>query len=248
METIYQTPVSDLFSQLPLAAIVCYRKLLSTFPFLPAFSEVRRIASHSFTALLFAVSLFGFYQLGSLAVEAHAASIPPKPAASVNRSVATTKPATPQVKSLPRSAPTELHIPGIGVDAPVVSVGQKSDGSIEVPGPHDTGWYDLGPSPGEIGPAVIVGHVDYVTIGPAVFWNLRNMKIGDEFTVDRQDGTSVKFKVTDVQSYGQDAFPTAKVYGNINYPGLRLVTCTGDFNYATHHYSNDLVVYARAEL
>jgi sortase (surface protein transpeptidase) len=134
------------------------------------------------------------------------------------------------------------------VTANIISVGQNSDGSIEVPGPYDVGWYNLGPTPGEVGPAVLVGHVDYVTTGPAVFWNLRNMKPNDTVQITRQDGKTVTFKVEKVASYGQDNFPTQQVYGNISYPGLRLVTCTGDFNYITHHYSDNLVVYARAEL
>lgn len=207
-------------------------------------TEAKKLLSHGLTALLIAISCFGFYEIASLFSPAHQAAAASKAPAAVTPAVPVVK----TVPSLPHSVPTSVSIPSIGVNANVVSVGQNSDGSIAVPGPYDVGWYNLGPSPGEIGPAVLVGHVDYVTIGPAVFWNLRNMQPGDIIQIARQDGKTVNFKVEKVQSYGQEAFPTQDVYGNINYPGLRLITCTGDFNYVTHHYSDNLVVYARAQL
>lgn len=247
MSDIAMNTAEACYRQLPISAVVFYHALLSRFKAAPVINTVQKTLSHGLTVLLLAVSLFGFYQLGSLALEARSADV--HAAGSVSKTPGpSAASAASAVKSLPRSTPTALHLPSINVDAPIVGVSQDANGAIEVPGPEETGWYTLGPSPGEIGPAVIVGHVDYVTIGPAVFWNLRDMQPGDEISVDRQDGTSVKFKVTAVESYEQDAFPTQKVYGNIGYPGLRLVTCDGDFNYATHHYSNDLVVYARAEL
>ena len=76
--------------------------------------------------------------------------------------------------ALHRSVPTRISIPALGVRAPVVGVGTAADGSIAAPAidkPDETGWYRLGPTPGERGTAVIVGHVDTAD-RPAVFAKL----------------------------------------------------------------------------
>jgi hypothetical protein len=69
------------------------------------------------------------------------------------------------------------------------------------------------------------------------------MQPGDIFEVKRTDGTTIKFKVDSVKQYSQNDFPTNDVYGNINYAGIRLITCGGTFNSQTHHYSDNTVVY-----
>ncbi len=146
-------------------------------------------------------------------------------------------------ESLPRSEPTRLRISKIDLDTTFVSVGRKIDGTLETPSRFDTvGWYTGAPTPGEIGPAIIVGHVDRVG-GIAIFWRLRELLPGDTFEVDRADGKTVKFKVDEVRQLPQDSFPTEEVYGNINYAGIRLITCGGVFNRQTGHYSDNTVVY-----
>jgi len=119
------------------------------------------------------------------------------------------------------------------------------DGSLATPPVLDyiTGWYDKSPTPGEIGPSIIDGHVDnYETI--SVFWRLRELKANDEVDVTRTDGSVAKFKVTALQSFDQANFPTKEVYGNINYAGLRLITCGGTFSTVTGHYDHNTVVFA----
>lgn len=149
-----------------------------------------------------------------------------------------------QPLAMKRSAPTRLLVPAAGIDTSLVGVGKTLDGSIDMPNGFDiAGWYELAPTPGEIGPAVIVGHLDSI-YGPAVFWNLDKLHPGDTVQVDRSDGNVATFKVNKLALFPQDNFPTQAVYGNINYAGLRLITCGGQFNYLTRHYSHNVVVYA----
>ncbi|MGH7237529.1 MAG: class F sortase, partial [Candidatus Saccharimonadales bacterium] len=159
-----------------------------------------------------------------------------KPAPDVNKTI----------ESLPRSLPTHIAIPSVNIDADIISVGQNSSGGIQMPpilAAHTAGWYEYSPTPGQIGPSVIVGHVDnYQTI--SVFWRLRYVKPGDIITVNRADGSAVKFKVTALKQFSQANFPTQQVYGNINYPGLRLITCGGIFDHQTGEYDQNTVVYA----
>ena len=148
---------------------------------------------------------------------------------------------------LPRSAPTTISIPRIGVRAEIMSLGTNPDGTVQVP-PLDqamkAGWYSPGASPGEAGNAVIVGHVDSAQLGPAVFFNLGALVAGDTIVVTRQDGRSATFTVREVGSYPKTAFPAAQVYGPSAVPALRVVTCGGVFDRTAGSYLNNIVVYA----
>jgi LPXTG-site transpeptidase (sortase) family protein len=152
----------------------------------------------------------------------------------------------PRAKPLARSAPVSIGIPGIDVSAPVMRVGLNADGTVQVPplGDHNlTGWYEYGPAPGQRGPAVILGHVDSRT-GISVFYYLKDLHAGDKVYVTLADGKVAGFAVDGVQKVAKDAFPTASVYGQADYPSLRLITCGGAFDRATGHYADNIIVYA----
>jgi LPXTG-site transpeptidase (sortase) family protein len=149
-----------------------------------------------------------------------------------------------QPAGLARSIPTHLEIPDISVSTDLVELGKNDDGSLEVPDDYThAGWYRYSPTPGEIGPAIIAGHVDNY-LGPAVFFRLKDLQKGQPIYVTRQDGDVVHFTVDGVQLFEQDNFPTDAVYGNIDYPGLRLITCGGTYSAFTNRYSHNVVVYA----
>src|SRR6185503_18602202 len=101
---------------------------------------------------------------------------------------------------LPGSAPVGLAIPSIDVrSTKIVDLGLQDDGSIEVPRDASApGWFTPGPSPGQLGPAVIAGHVDSST-GPAVFYRLGQLRPRDLIEVQRDGGTWVSFAVVSVQ-------------------------------------------------
>jgi sortase (surface protein transpeptidase) len=143
------------------------------------------------------------------------------------------------------SPPVHIAIPAIGVSAAVVRLGLKRDGTLQVPGDFDvTGWFTGGPAPGETGPAVIAGHIDSHH-GPAVFYRLRELRPGQEITVGRRDGSSVRFAVDGVAQYPKDDFPTKAVFGPSPDPLLRLITCGGAFDRSRRSYRDNVVVTAR---
>ena len=140
--------------------------------------------------------------------------------------------------------PVSIRIPSIEVEAPIIGLGLRDDGAIEIPAKTDeTGWWRGGPEPGEPGPSVILGHVDS-RVGPAVFYRLRELKAGDEVYIDREDGTTVTYIVESSESHGKDTFPTDAVYGATEQPTLRLVTCGGDFDFNERSYLDNLIVFA----
>lgn len=142
------------------------------------------------------------------------------------------------------AAPTRLRIPDIGVDAGFEQLALGSGGELEPPVGWDAvGWYADGVLPGQIGPAVIAGHVDSPT-GPAVFIDLANLKKGDEVAVELSDDSTQTFRVTGMERASKDAFPSARVYGPTPTPTLRLITCDGTFDPTIGHYDDNLIVYA----
>lgn len=106
------------------------------------------------------------------------------------------------------------------------------------------GWYRLGPSPGEFGNSVIVGHVDTRKKGPAVFFNLGRLRKGDLITVTRADGTVVRFAVDDVRLFAKSSFPSQAVYGTGDESRLRIVTCGGRYDRTARDYLDNVVAFA----
>ncbi|MFD0742651.1 class F sortase [Phytohabitans flavus] len=134
-------------------------------------------------------------------------------------------------------------MPRIGVDSALVKLGLDKAGKLEAPTVYDkAGWFGGGPSPGDVGPAVLAGHVDSKA-GPAVFYRLHELKVGDKIEVRRGKDT-VTFTVTGVTRHPKDKFPTAAVYGPTPGPELRLVTCGGVFDRVRNSYRDNIVVFA----
>jgi len=180
-----------------------------------------------------------------LVVGLHAPHSLPAPAAADRSAAPTPTPvaAASRRPAVARSAPVTLRIPAIGLDVPVSELGLNPDGTIEVPASFtEPGWYRLGPSPGQAGSAVILGHVDSY-LGPAVFFRLRSLLPGDLVEVTLADGVIVQFVVRSVAEYLKADFPDRLVYGSHGYSALQLVTCGGVFDTATRHYLSNVVVY-----
>jgi hypothetical protein len=140
--------------------------------------------------------------------------------------------------------PVRLLIPSIGVDTAVERVGLRGDGTLQQPsGWQIAGWYTGSVRPGDVGPSIIIGHVDSVH-GPAVFFRLRELRRGQVVVVQGKDGRPVTFVVDTAAAYAKTNLPTNAVYGATSLPELRLVTCTGDFDYNARSYVDNLVVSA----
>ncbi|MER8002729.1 sortase [Streptomyces sp. NPDC095613] len=160
------------------------------------------------------------------------------------------------------AAPVRLRIPVLRLTADVLPLGLDENGSLDAPGFRDAmkvGWYALGPRPGEPGPAVLVGHRDAPAnpgtvpvrngrdnIRNAVFAKLGRLRPGDLVEAERGDGRRLPFRVTAVDTYRTGDFPTARVYGPVPDPQLRLITCGGLID-AHGHWDSNVVVSAVRE-
>jgi sortase (surface protein transpeptidase) len=142
-----------------------------------------------------------------------------------------------------RSVPVQLRIPAIGVSTSVGQLGLNRDNTVEVPTDfQQAGWFGLGPTPGETGSSVILGHVDSFQ-GPAVFFRLRTLKAGDDVQVTRADGSVAHFAVTSVATYPKEQFPAEQVYAPHGGSALHLVTCGGEFDRSARSYLSNIVAY-----
>lgn len=215
----------------------------------------RRVVSVIVTVLVVAGS-------GMLAAGLLAQRSAPQPAPSIETSsgatIATTAtPGTPPTGApsspaptgpvLSRSVPVTLTVPAIGVHSSLLTLGLNPDGTMEVPplGPDSqAGWYRSSPTPGEVGPSVLLGHIDSARYGPGVFFELGALKRGDTVEVTRADRTVAVFRVDQVASYPKADFPSLQIYGNTRNAQLRLITCGGTFDPAARSYENNIVAYA----
>jgi hypothetical protein len=168
---------------------------------------------------------------------------PPAPAA----------PAAPTTTDVPRgllpSPPVLVEIPKLKARSSLIPLRLNRDGSMEVPPvehPMQAGWYSYGPTPGEVGPAVLVGHVDGRE-GAGIFYHLDRLVPGDEVVVTRRDGSRVTFRIRRVETVSKNAFPTKEVYGDTRGPELRLVTCGGSFDRHAESYRDNVIAYATME-
>ncbi|GAB1819725.1 class F sortase [Herbidospora sp. RD11066] len=167
---------------------------------------------------------------------------PPPPAPPARESAAL--PPAPARTTLTRARPVRIDVGSIGVHTELIMLGLRPDGTVQVPSePEEAGWYAPGYSPGEPGGAVILGHVDGGG-RRGVFYDLGRMRRGDAIDVTRADGQVARFTVRSVERVPKNDFPSDRVYGPLDHPGLRLVTCGGDFNPATGHYRDNVIVYA----
>lgn len=137
-----------------------------------------------------------------------------------------------------------LTIASIGVSTDLQPLTLLRDGSLQPPTHwHQAGWYAKGVVPGQVGPAVIAGHVDS-TAGPAVFYRLPELNVGATVSVTLKGGAVLVFVIDRVQRFSKARFPTHTVYGPTPDAELRLVTCTGGFDARAHSYLDNLVVSA----
>ena len=173
---------------------------------------------------------------------------PPQAAAPTSAPSAAAEPgAAPTGLVLARSLPMHLDVPAIGVHSPLLQLGANPDHTVAVPPlekDSKAGWFQYSPTPGQLGPAVLLGHVDSARWGPGVFYRLGALTPGQTVEVTRSDKTVAVFVVDKIDSYPKGSFPSLQVYGDTSNAQLRLITCGGIFDPSARSYENNIVVYA----
>lgn len=149
--------------------------------------------------------------------------------------------------SLPVSPPVSLDIPAIHARSALLDLGLNTDGTVQVPPlarESQAGWYQYSATPGAIGSAVILGHIDSAAYGAGIFYDLGLLRPGDEVDVTRTDRVTAVFRIDRVAEYLKTAFPSAAIYGATPYASLKLVTCGGSFDARSGSYRDNIVAFA----
>ncbi|WP_406453952.1 class F sortase [Streptomyces sp. NBC_00876] len=199
----------------------------------------------SFARRLTAASLVTLTAVAVLTGCASGDDAPATPPAHIATSPAGPAPSGAAAAPMRASEPVRVRIPSAGVDTgPILDLGLAADGTVEVPTVAQAdriGWYTKGVTPGETGPAVLIGHFDTAE-GPAVLKNVAKIRVGDRITVTRADGSDAVFAVRRLQQVDKGAFPTDEVYGDTAGPELRLITCGGDLKGG--HRPDNIIAFA----
>src|SRR3989338_5323252 len=150
------------------------------------------------------------------------------------------------IEALSSSLPARLVIPALHVDASVQKVGVKADGNMATPSNFsDVAWYKHGTVPGQLGSAVISGHVDNGLALAGVFKHLPEIQIGDDVYVEQQDGNRLHFVVEAIEGYPYKDAPAEKIFAHNDAARLNLVTCEGVWVKSEKTYDRRLVVYTK---
>lgn len=199
--------------------------------------------------LLVAVGIGALLVAGSASpATSESASPAPSPTASVEAdgfaAGGLQDPAVREPEPVSDAVPTRVRIPRIGVDTSLEDLALGAGGELAAPVDADlAGWFAAGVAPGEVGPAIIAGHVDTAT-GPAVFARIAELSAGDEVLVSMSSGETLTFVVGGSTQSAKASFPTDEVYRNVPRPELRLITCAGTFDGSIGHYTDNLIVFA----
>lgn len=196
-------------------------------------------------AALGLVLVIGAVVAGGIAFGAARSNAAPRPAASAPAGYAGgIQDPVAAVAPTPVGTPVRVIIPQIGVNSDLEDLKTDSTGKLQPPAlPGRAGWYGAGVVPGQVGPAIIAGHVDYAA-GPGVFERLDELTPGSRVQVQMSTGATLTFRVDGATQSAKRAFPTAAVYGPTPDPQLRLITCAGTFDAKTARYPDNLVVFA----
>lgn len=157
-----------------------------------------------------------------------------------------TAPAPPDLV-MDESPPVSLTIAALDRKSRIIETGLREDHTLEVPAGYEgapASWFNGSPTPGERGPAVLLGHVNSTEDDSGVFYNLEALKNGDSITITREDGSAAVFEVYKSETYPKDDFPTKAVYSPTQGAELRLITCDG-FTPSSGEFVKNLVVYAK---
>lgn len=144
--------------------------------------------------------------------------------------------------------PTKIYIPAIKVNAKIEKVTLLPDGQMDVPKDTDVaGILYPGILPGAKGNVIIDGHVDSY-IGPAIFFNLKKLKSGDEITVSNSDGRKLTYTVESVETFTTAEAPVERIFGKSTEARMNLITCTGRYNRKKQEHEKRLVVFTKLKL
>ena len=144
--------------------------------------------------------------------------------------------------------PLRLIIAKIKVSAPIENIGLTQNGDMGVPSQvNKVAWYEQGPRPGQLGAAVLAGHLNGEQGELGVFADLHLLGKGDTFQVIDDTGIASSFVITDTRTYNQEEKP-AEVFTASDGIHVNLITCAGAWDKNLDSFKKRLVVFGEKVL
>lgn len=136
---------------------------------------------------------------------------------------------------------TGLSIPSIGLSHSIVPISPR--GGVAAPPPGVVGAM---PSPGSSQMTAVLGHV--TEYGPDVFYNLKNLRPGQNVIFRYSNGGTRTFTVSTAYSIDKDALRLdQRVWGRTPAGPIALITCDSSSRWENaQHHANNYVVLLRA--
>ena len=183
----------------------------------------------------------GVFALTLVRSVAYSPEMPPVATSSVSSDI------TPQLFTVASSSlPSRLIIPSLNINANIQYVGVNAKGNMMAPDNFtDVSWYKYGAVPGNVGSAVLAGHVDNGLGLDGVFKHLTDLKVNDDVYIEERDGTKLHFKVSDIEVYPYNSVPTNTLFAQNDAARLNLITCDGSWVSGQDTYDHRIVIYTR---
>lgn len=160
----------------------------------------------------------------------------------------TPTPVPPTPTPTPEPPANRFVVPSVRIRAVVETKGLDANLVMQVPdNPLEVAWYDFTAKPGTPGNAVFAGHVDHVSVGRAVLWDLRNVKLGDLMEYHSIDGQVFRYRVSRITTQSASA-PANDFVAPTAVETMTVITCTGSFDRNSLSYDERLIVQATREL
>ena len=192
---------------------------------------------------------------------APATPIPALPTPSALPTPTQTAEVTPSPTPYIKKIPVTLHFTDREISCPIEPVGIVDDVDkkgrpildengepIKIMGTINSAkvaaWLEDGPSPGELGNAIINGHIRWAKVA-GVFSVLGDMTPGEEIAVTYDDGGVMYFAVDSVDIFTIDDWPEWVMEIESLDTRVTLITCHGEWNSAQGTSNERVVVVAR---
>jgi LPXTG-site transpeptidase (sortase) family protein len=143
--------------------------------------------------------------------------------------------------------PVRVLIPGIEVDARVEVLEIVGDVLQDPTNGEDVAWYKETGRPGEVGNAVIAGHLNWYNMPEGVFFAINQLREGDEVLVRDTACREFRYLVEWAELIEVAEADMEEITGHSDQALLTLITCGGTWDPAISQYRERTVVRARLD-
>ena len=136
-----------------------------------------------------------------------------------------------------------IHMPTLGVEAPIVKVGIDGESKMVVPhNARDVAWLDRGGIPGYTNNVVMAGHIRYSGVNGS-FMRIGSLRPGDEVVL-KMNGETRRYRVVWACLFSRSTERASQIMGQTSVPSITMISCGGVWDAAAGTHSSRWAVRA----